>query len=53
VTHWRRTIFVPRAVIGIISLFNSISGDNMHKDICNSMLLGLNAFYEWGQYFLS
>ena len=43
----------PVAVIGMISLFNSVSGGYMHKSICNSMLLGLNAFYEWGQCFLS
>ena len=36
----------PVAVIGMISLFNSVSGGYMHKSICNSMLLGLNAFYE-------
>ena len=43
----------PVAVFGMISLFNSVSGGYMHKSICNSMLLGLNAFYEWGQCFLS
>ena len=43
----------PVAVIGMISLFNSVSGGYMHKSICNSMLLGLNAFYEWGRCFLS
>ncbi len=43
----------PVAVIGMISLFTSVSGGYMHKSICNSMLLGLNAFYEWGQCFLS
>jgi hypothetical protein len=37
----------------IISLFNSISGGFIHKSTCNHMLLCLNAFYEWGQYFLS
>ena len=43
----------PVAVFGMISLFYSVSGGYMHKSICNSMLLGLNAFYEWGQCFLS
>ena len=43
----------PVSVFGMISLFYSVSGGYMHKSICNSMLLGLNAFYEWGQCFLS
>jgi hypothetical protein len=43
----------PATVIGMISLFNSISGGYIYKGICNSMLLGLNAFYKYRQCFLS
>ena len=50
VTLWRRTIFVPRSSYWYDSW---LAGGYMHKSICNSMLLGLNAFYEWGQCFLS